>query len=168
MSQRILIACIGNIFLGDDGFGVEAARALARVELGANVQLVDFGIRGLDVAYALLEPWQAVILVDAVSRGEQPGTVYLLQPAVKSGYSGEVGLDPHTMDPARVLAMARSLGEVTAAIYIVGCEPLDFGDELEGRMGLSAPVEAAIPEVMRTVQDLLHRLTQQVALAAAD
>ena len=168
MSQRILIACIGNIFLGDDGFGVEAARALAGVELGVDVKLVDYGIRGLDLAYALLDPWQSVILVDVISRGEPPGTVYVLQPAETSTCSGEAGLDPHTMDPARVLAMARSLGEVTAALYIVGCEPSDFGDEMEGRMELSVPVQAAIPEAVRTVQDLLQRLRQEAALVAAD
>ena len=168
MSQQILIACIGNIFLGDDGFGVEAARALAGARLGDDVKLVDYGIRGLDLAYALLQPWTAVILVDVIARGGPPGTLYLLQPAETHASSAEPGLDPHVMDPARVLAMARSLGNVSAAVYIVGCEPLDFGDELEGRMGLSPQLEAAVPEAVKMVQDVIQRLREKAALIAAD
>ncbi len=168
MSQQILIACIGNIFLGDDGFGVETARALAGVPLGADVKLVDYGIRGLDLVYTLLQPWKAVILVDVIARGGSPGTVYLLQPAEAPASSTEPGLDPHVMDPARVLAMARSLGNVSAAVYIVGCEPLDFGDELEGRMGLSPQLEAAVPEAVKMVQDVIQKLRERASLVAAD
>ena len=158
--QEILIACIGNIFLGDDGFGVEAARALAAAGLPPQVQVIDFGIRGLDLAYALLDPWRAVVLVDAVPRGGTPGTLYLLQPE-GSGAEDQPGIDPHSMDPVRVLATARSLGDVTAEVYIVGCEPLDFGDELEGRMELSPQVAAAVPEAVAMVQDLVARLQEQ-------
>lgn len=167
MNQRILIACIGNIFLGDDGFGVETARALSAAGLGSDVRVVDYGIRGLDLAYALLDPWESVVLVDAIARGGTPGTLYLLQPAAASG-GEEQGLDPHSMDPVRVLAMARSLGKVSAEVYIVGCDPLDFGDELEGRMGLSPQVEASIPEAVKMVQDLLSKLRKNAALVAAD
>jgi hydrogenase maturation protease len=125
------------------------------------VRVIDFGIRGLDLAYALLDPWQAVILVDAVPRGGAPGTLYLLQP---ENQADDVrGIDPHSMDPVRVLATARSLGDVTAEVYIVGCEPLDFGDELEGRMELSPQVAAAVPEAVAMVQDLLARLKEQAA-----
>lgn len=168
MTQRILIACLGNIFLGDDGFGVEAARALAAAAPGDDVKLEDYGIRGLDLAYALLEPWHSVVLVDVVTRGEEPGTLYLLQPSEADLSSNEIGLDPHSMDPVRVLAMAKSLGEVSAEVYIVGCEPLDFGDELEGRMGLSPQVEAAIPEAVRMVVDLVARLREKAAAVAVD
>lgn len=161
---KILVACIGNIFLGDDGFGVEVARALASRPMPANVKVVDYGIRGLDLAYALLEPWTSVVLVDAVHRDGAPGTLYLLQPEGSSTSTAEAGLDPHSMDPLRVVAMARSLGEVTAEVYIVGCEPQDFGDELEGRMGLSACVEAAIPEAVQMVLDLAARMTHAESL----
>ncbi len=167
MSHQILVACIGNIFLGDDGFGVEAARALAAADLGPDVKLVDYGIRGLDLAYALLDPWESVVLVDVVSRGGAPGTLYLLQPMATDD-AGQSGLDPHSMDPVRVLAMARALGEVSAEVYIVGCEPLDFGDELEGRMGLSPQVEAAVPEAVGMVRDLLQRLRENAVSIAAD
>jgi hydrogenase maturation protease len=159
IGREILVACIGNIFLGDDGFGVEAARALAAAALPAHVRVIDFGIRGLDLAYALLDPWQAVVLVDAVPRGGAPGTLYLLQP--ESQTEDARGIDPHSMDPVRVLATARSLGDVTAELYIVGCEPLNFGDELEGRMELSPQVAAAVPEAVAMVQDLVTRLKEQ-------
>jgi hydrogenase maturation protease len=156
VNQRILIACIGNIFMGDDAFGFEVSRALASAQLPSSVTVVDFGIRGLDLAYALLDAWHAVILVDAVHRGGPPGTLYLLKPA--DAASEEMGIDPHSMDPIRVLATARSLGDVNADIYIVGCEPGDFGDELEGRMGLSPAVALAIPEAVNMVTDQVNRL----------
>lgn len=157
MNEGILVACIGNIFLGDDGFGFEVAQALAGCVLPAGVEVRDYGIRGLDLAYALLRPWRAVILVDAIVRGGVPGTVYLLQPERSDAEAA--GVDPHGMDPVRVLATARSLGEVSAEIFIVGCEPQDFGDEMEGRMGLSPVLRAAIPEAVRMVQQLAERLT---------
>src|SRR5438128_1754175 len=78
--RAVLVAGVGNIFLGDDAFGVEVAQRLARRPLPAGVRVVDFGIRGLDLAYALLDPYEAVILVDAMPRGEQPGTLYVLEP----------------------------------------------------------------------------------------
>lgn len=160
--NRTLVACIGNIFLGDDGFGCEVARSLAGAALPAGVKIVDYGIRGLDLAYALLEPHETVIIVDAIARGSCPGTIYLLQPSgdSKSGQR-QTTPDPHSMDPANLLAMARSLGEIPAEIYIVACEPLDFGDELEGRMGLSQPVAAAVPEGARAVLELLYRVHAQ-------
>jgi len=166
MNPHILIACIGNIFLGDDGFGVEAARVLATQPLGADVKLVDYGIRGLDLAYALLGQWQYVILVDTVARGSAPGTLYLLQPSESEMAANPAGLDPHSMDPVRVLGMARSLGAVSAEVFIIGCEPFDFGDELEGRMGLSQQVEMAVPGAVEMVHDLLQRLRVDAAIAA--
>jgi hydrogenase maturation protease len=166
VSEAILVACIGNIFLGDDGFGTEVARALAVAGLGPDVPVVDYGIRGLDLAYAMLEDWRAVVLVDAIQRGGSAGTLYLLQPGGQNKAEG-TGLDPHSMDPVSVLAMARSQGEVTAEIFIVGCEPLDFGDELEGRMGLSEPVSAAIPEAVAMVRELVERLRGNVLVGAS-
>jgi hydrogenase maturation protease len=158
VSDQILVACIGNIFFGDDGFGVEVARALASRPLPEGVRIVDYGIRGLDLTYALLEPWKAVIFVDAVCRGERPGTLYLLEP--QGTHHGFASLDPHALNPVQVLAAARSLGTVTAAIYIVACEPHDLGDELEGRMGLSPEVEAAVPEAVRLVDERVALLRE--------
>lgn len=157
--HSILVACIGNIFLGDDGFGCAVAQQLATMEIPPQAKVIDYGIRGLDLAYALLDSYEAVILVDAIARGGAPGTVYLLQPiASEKDASSEVSLDPHSMDPMSLMAMARSLGEITAEIYIVGCEPLDFGDEMEGRMGLSEIVQASVPEAAQAVVELIGRI----------
>src|SRR6516225_6995608 len=110
MSQRILIACVGNIFLGDDAFGVEVARVLATREFPEGVQVVDFGIRAFDLAYALLDPWDVVILVDAVPRGDVPGTLYTLEPdldSIASGQAEDAPLDGHSMDPVKVVQSAK-------------------------------------------------------------
>jgi len=161
MSRRVLIACIGNVFLGDDGFGVEVARVLAAMSVPEGVTVVDYGIRGLDLAYALLDPWDAVVFVDAVARGGEPGILYRLQPSGSD--SGDAALDPHAMDLVQVLNTARSMGDVQAEIYIIGCEPNDFGHELEGRMGLSAPVQAAVRKGARMVMELAATLAEQTA-----
>ncbi len=162
--EQILVGCIGNIFLGDDGFGVEAARALAAAGLPPQATLVDYGIRGLDLAYALLQPWRAVILVDSIARGGVPGSLYLLTANIEANTEAKVDLvgaqnfNPHAMSPAQVLALAQLLGTVTAPVYIVGCEPQDFGAELEGRMGLSPAVTAAVPRSATMVLELIEQL----------
>ena len=158
---KILVAGVGNIFLGDDAFGVEVARSLGGRALPGNVTVKDFGIRGFDLAYALLDPWESVILVDALSRGEAPGTLFVFEPAlpgVGDAASADVALNPHGMDPAHVLHLAASMGTISAEIMILGCEPNDFGDELDGRMGLSAPVQAAVEEACNMVEELVGRM----------
>jgi hydrogenase maturation protease len=145
---KILIACVGNIFLGDDGFGVEVAAALSKRNLPQGVSVKDFGIRGFDLAYALLDPWDEVIIVDALPRGEPAGTLYVLEP---DAARADMELNPHGMDPVRVLNLAASLGSITAKVLVVGCEPHDFGDEFEGRMGLSTPVQAAVEEACNMI-----------------
>jgi hydrogenase maturation protease len=166
MKDTILVACVGNIFLGDDAFGVEVARALTKCKLPEGVVAKDFGIRGFDLAYALLEPWRTVILVDALPRGGRPGTVYVMEPDLsKMGNPSTPGmeLNPHCMDPVRVLNLALSMGPVAAKIFVVGCEPGDFGDESGGRMGLSAAVEDGIGEACDMVQELAIRVLAREA-----
>jgi len=161
MNDSILIAGVGNIFLGDDAFGVEAVRALAARPLPAGVSAVDFGIRGFDLAFALLDPWYAVIIVDTLARGGAPGTLYTLQPdlaAMAQAPSSQAAMNPHGMDPLRVLHLALSMGTISAQVYVVGCEPQDFGDEFEGRMGLSAAVQASIPGAIAMVETLVGSL----------
>jgi hydrogenase maturation protease len=161
MTRTILIAGIGNIFLGDDAFGVEVARSLSRRTLPGEVQVKDFGIRGFDLAYTLLDPWHTVILVDALPRKEAPGTLVVLEPDLSGpGDPGAVGMDlnPHGMDPLRVLNLAASLGPITAHILVLGCEPKDFGDDLEGRMGLSPQVQAVIEEASSMIEELVERI----------
>jgi len=150
---RTLIAGIGNIFLGDDGFGVEVARRLAERTLPDGVRVVDFGIRGFDLAYALLDDIDRAILVDAVPRGAAPGTLYVIEPCLETPDSAAM-LQPHGMDPVRVLNMARTLGGDLPPIRILGCEPATLGSPEEPVMGLSDAVLAAIPEAMRLVESL--------------
>jgi hydrogenase maturation protease len=170
MSQKILIAGVGNIFLGDDAFGVETVRALFRRTLPQGVSVIDYGIRGFDLAYALLDPWDAVIVVDALPRGESPGTLYTVEPdlrSIRDSQSAETMMNPHGMDPVRVLQLASSVGEITAKIYVVGCEPADFGDELEGRMGLSEVVQASVPEAAAMVERLVERILIETEVCRA-
>jgi hydrogenase maturation protease len=170
MGERILIAGIGNIFFGDDAFGVEVIRALFHRPQTAGVRIADFGIRSLDLAYALLDPWDAVILVDAVPRGEPPGTLYTIQADLHTLRGGEVpgvAIDAHTMDPVKVLQLAASLGEIPRRVYVIGCEPGDCGGE-QGRMGLTAEVEAAIPEAVQMIEDLVRRIREITSAAVTE
>jgi hydrogenase maturation protease len=170
MTPTLLIAGIGNIFLGDDAFGVEVVRSLAKRQLPEGVSVKDFGIRGFDLAYALLDPWHAVILVDALPRGEAPGTLYTMEPDVRSlgnPSSPDMAMNPHGMDPVRVLYLAASMGTIAARVLIVGCEPHDFGDELEGRMGLSPAVQGAVEEAADMVEELVGRILTTNKLCTA-
>jgi hydrogenase maturation protease len=153
--MKVLIACVGNIFLGDDGFGVEVALSLSKRQLPEGVSVKDYGIRGFDLAYALLDPWDLVIMVDALSRGEAAGTLYVIEPELNGPASAETALNPHGMDPVRVLSLAASMGTISAKVLVVGCEPHDFGDELEGRMGLSSPIEGVVEAASDMILDLV-------------
>jgi hydrogenase maturation protease len=152
--MKVLIACVGNIFLGDDGFGVEVARSLSKRQLPEGVSVKDYGIRGFDLAYALLDPWDLVIIVDALSRGEAAGTLYVIEPELNGPASGNAELNPHGMDPVRVLSLAASMGTISAKVLVAGCEPCDFGDELEGRMGLSSPIQGVVEAACDMILDL--------------
>lgn len=155
---RILVGGIGNIFLGDDGFGVEVATRLAQRPQPEGVRVVDFGIRGLDLVYALLEPYEAVILADLVTRGGEAGSLYVIE--VETPAEAPVALEAHGMDPVKVLALARSLGAAAAPTYVVGCEPERVTDPDSGdvQVGLSEPVAAAVPIAVEMVESLLARL----------
>jgi hydrogenase maturation protease len=156
---HILIACVGNIFLGDDGFGTEVARRLAARSLPPGVVLKDFGIRGLDLTYALLDPYDLVILVDACPRGGAPGTVYLVEPdPVES--DANVRLETHAMNPMNVLRTVKSMGGVPGRILIVGCEPAEIGSDEEGKLGLSEPVQAAIDEAIVLIESVISKVTE--------
>ena len=157
MSKRILIAGIGNIFLGDDGFGVEVVRRLADREWPEGVQVKDFGIRGMDLAYALQDEYELVVFVDATPRGGEPGTVYLIEPEVED--DGNVSLDTHGMDPVKVIKLSRALGARPTRTLVVGCEPqvvLGGEDYDEMLMELSKPVRAAVDEAVKLVESLVE------------
>ena len=158
--HRILIAGLGNIFLGDDAFGVEVVRLLARRALPPEVKVVDFGIRGIDLTYALLEDYQQVILVDAIQRGESPGTLFVMEPAT-ADISAEA-MKTHDMAPRQALASARAMGAKMENILIVGCEPETFGTEAEPQMGLSAAVLASVPAAADMIESLIGETLKAV------
>lgn len=165
-APRILVAGIGNIFLGDDAFGVEVVRRLSLRELPEYVRVADYGIRGLDLAYALLDDYDLVILVDAAGQGGDPGTLYILEPELSdAGADGAqaVPMEAHGMNPMRVLDMVRAMGGRRKRVLVVGCEPATLGDEFEGTMGLSAPVESAVDGAIAIVESLIAKLTQERA-----
>ena len=161
--ERVLIAGVGNVFLGDDGFGVEVVKRLAGHELPEGVEVVDFGIRGMDLVYALQDDYEVVVFVDATPRGERPGTIYLIEPEIEE--DGEVTLDTHGMDPVKVIKLANTLGARPTRTLAVGCEPQvvvggeDYDDML---MGLSEPVQGAVEEATRLIESLIEGITEEV------
>ena len=155
MTHRILVAGIGNIFLGDDGFGVEVARRLAAKKLADWVRVADFGIRGVHLAYELLDrPYETTILIDATPRGGKPGTVYLIEPDIDaSNWAASATPDAHSMNPDAVLALLQTLGGTPGRIIIVGCEPAC----VEEGIGLSVAVENAVEQAIMLIEELLGR-----------
>jgi hydrogenase maturation protease len=149
--NRTLVAGVGNIFLSDDAFGVEVVRRLAGQPIRGDVVVADFGIRGIHLAYELLEGYDRLILIDAISRGGRPGTIYVLRPDEVA--STGVLPDAHGMEPMAVFAYLASIGGGPIPTMIVGCEPAS----LEENMGLSEPVEGALNEAVAVVLDLLNR-----------
>jgi hydrogenase maturation protease len=160
MTPRMLIAGIGNIFLSDDGFGVEVATRLAAIDLPDWVTVADYGISGMHLAYDVAEGYETTVLVDATQRGEEPGTVYLIEldsakPAAATPSQPDRGiplLDGHGMQPDVVLGMLSMLGADAGRILLVGCEPAST----EEGIGLSAPVAAAVDEAVRIVLGLVN------------
>ncbi|MEP6761696.1 MAG: hydrogenase maturation protease [Sporichthyaceae bacterium] len=148
-APRILVAGIGNIFLGDDGFGSEVARVLAASPLPDDVQVTDYGIRGMHLAYDLLVGYDALVLVDTVPNRGSPGTIHVLE--VGPDDLGEGELDAHGMQPTAVLASLGRLGGALPRTIVVGCEPAT----VEEQIGLSAPVAAAVEPAAATVRALL-------------
>jgi hydrogenase maturation protease len=156
----ILVAGIGNIFLGDDAFGVEVVRRLAGVQLPASVRLADFGIRGFDLAYALQDGYETTILLDACPHGGDPGTLYVIEPDLKAlddSDDPQAVVEAHAMNPINVLRMARAMNIEIKNVLLVGCEPETVGGE-EGRMGLSAAVEAAVDHAVKLVESIINKI----------
>ncbi len=159
MTSRMLVAGVGNIFLGDDGFGVEVARRLATEDLPEWVRVADYGISGMHLAYDLANGYETTILIDATSRGDDPGTVYVIDldrsqlPGIAADAAGRSQLfDAHGMQPDVVFGVLDMLGADAGKVLLVGCEPasVDYG------IGLSPPVTAAVGEAVRVVKDLIQ------------
>lgn len=163
MDHRILIAGIGNIFAGDDAFGVEVIRELTQHPLPEAVFAKDFGIRSYDLAYAMMDGYSTTILVDATSRGQPPGTVYLIEPDVDA-INGQTNVDAHCLNPVAVLQLVQALGGKLGKLYLVGCEP-DVLDSDE--IGLSPSVRAAVPQAVQMIEFLVHRLLNESSNAVS-
>jgi hydrogenase maturation protease len=156
--SKILIAGIGNIFFGDDAFGVEVVKRLSATELPAGVRIIDFGIRGLDLAYALQDGYETTILVDAYPHGQAPGTVSLVEPDLsKLDELDQSIVDAHGMNPLSVLRMAKSMNPNLKNVLLIGCEPASLGGD-EGAIGLSEPVGAAIDGAVEMIVSLMNKV----------
>jgi hydrogenase maturation protease len=168
VKKRILVAGVGNIFFGDDAFGCEVVSALMARPQPEGVRVADFGIRSYDLAYAMMDDYDATILVDASPRGEPPGTLYLIKPEINKldDVTGDV-VNGHSMNPVRVLQMVRSLGGNPRQLYIVGCEPALLELE-EGKMGLSDKVRAAVEPAAKMIEKLIFDLTSYQGAAAGN
>jgi len=161
---QILVAGIGNIFLGDDAFGVEVVQRLALRPTPPNVRVVDFGIRGFDLAYALLDGYDMTILVDAYPRGEAAGTLFVVEPDLQHLGSPEEmsgSVEAHSMNPLNVLRLATSMGSrLKGRILLIGCEPKTLGPD-EGQMGLSQEVEASLDGAVKMIEALVAKITEE-------
>ncbi|MEY9989056.1 hydrogenase maturation protease [Streptomyces sp. V4I8] len=160
MSARLLVAGVGNIFLADDAFGPEVIRALDRRPLPPEVRVRDFGIRGMDLAYELLDGYDTAVLVDAAARGHRPGTLSLIEPELPDGATEAAPPEAHGMDPAKVLALAAHLGdEPLPRVLVLACEPelRHRGDE-DIAPGISATVGDAVERAVEALHTMVPAL----------
>jgi hydrogenase maturation protease len=149
--MTVLVAGIGNLFLTDDGFGSEVARRMATEPLPAGVKVVDYGIRGMHLAYDLLDGYDALVVVDALPGIGSPGDLTVLE--VGPDDLGEGELDAHAMAPVSVLASLGQLGGALPPTFVVGCQPAEVGDGI----GLTPAVAAAVDGAIDLVHDLLEQ-----------
>lgn len=162
--KRILIAGIGNVSAGDDAFGVEVVRLLGYRPLPPQVTVANFGLRSYDLAFAILEGYEATILVDAMARGDKPGTLSLIEPDLhEAGRFDDGSGDGFNLNPQRVLEILRLFGGQSGRVYIVACEP-ELLQSGEGQTGLSAAARAAVPQAL----ELIERVIRQLLGAAAE
>jgi hydrogenase maturation protease len=164
MTGRTLVAGVGNVFLRDDAFGVEVVRLLAGHPVPDGVEIRDFGIRGVHLAYDLLDGCDLFVLVDAAARGEPPGTVTVLEVEVpEPGSLTSPVIDAHSLAPDDIFALLASLGGRPGRSLVVACEPAD----VSAGMGLSEPVQEALPHAVRTVEEILASAAGEPAAAQA-
>jgi hydrogenase maturation protease len=154
--MTVLVAGLGNVFCSDDGFGVAVVEELAERDLPAGVEVRDFGIRGIHLAYQLLEPYDLVVLVDTVQRGGPPGTVYAIEAEPGAEPGPDVSMDAHDLGPDAVLSLVPRLGGTVGPVVVVGGEPA----ALDAGIGLSPAVQDAVGTAVQMVIDLV---TGQVA-----
>jgi hydrogenase maturation protease len=164
--MRTLIAGLGNIFAGDDGFGCAVAEALDPARLPDSTEVHDFGIRGVHLAYQLLEPYDLVVIIDTVSRSGAPGTLYVIEhhaaPEPPATDDAAPLMDAHDMAPDEVLALVPMLGGAIGRVVVVGCEP----DSIAPGMGLSATVASSVERAVQLVTEIVHHSAHQAPAAA--
>lgn len=159
MKTSILIAGIGNIFQGDDAFGVAVVQRLSSLPLPDNVRLMDIGIRSLDLVFALLDGHGLTILVDATARGGSPGTLYTIEirpQDIPDGSENGSLVNSHGLDPVRVLSLAKSMGALLSNVVLIGCEPEVLDCDATGHIGLSKTVKAAVVRAVRTIWEIVQ------------
>ena len=159
----ILVAGVGNIFFGDDAFGSDVARRMIGRFESPKARVIDFGIRALDLTYALCDGYEAVIIIDTFAQGGEPGTIYVVEPESNEFDNAPAMIEAHGMHVGHVLAAARSMGAPLANVWIVGCEPQTFGPD-EGKMGLSSPVAASVEPAIQVVESLIDKLLLKEAI----
>jgi hydrogenase maturation protease len=157
-NHRVLVAGIGNIFLGDDGFGVEVANRLAGEPMPDGVRVGDFGIRGVHLAYELLDGYDTLVLIDAMSCGDQPGTITVLEPELDPAIVRPAALDAHRLSPEMVLATLASLGGQVTKVLVIGCQPA----VTDPGIGLSREVEAAVDPAAEVCREVLKTLRDEI------
>jgi hydrogenase maturation protease len=160
---RILVAGIGNIFLGDDGFGSEVVRHVPGQQDNSGVRVVDYGIGGTHLAYDLLDDWDALVLVDAIPSRGNPGTLHVFE-ADHESHSATAALDAHSMDPAAVFASLKALGSRPPFTIVIGCEAGSIDDGI----GLTDAVAAAVPQAIHTVSEVVAGLRARSPAASAE
>ncbi len=154
----ILVAAVGNLWLGDDGFGTEVAKRLRARDLGPNVAVADFGAGGLDLAYEVLRGYDALVLVDVSRQGGEPGTLYVMEvdpDSIEGGIEDGTRIDPHGMDPETVLRFVKSVGGWPGKVVVIACEPEQI-DEVA--IGLTPRVEAAVDGAVALVAETIEEL----------
>ncbi|TDW15273.1 hydrogenase maturation protease [Kribbella kalugense] len=149
--MTVLVAGLGNMFCSDDAFGVAVVEELARRSLPDDVEVRDFGIRGIHLAYQLLEPYDLVVLIDAVQRGGPPGTVYVIEAEPGAEPGPEVSMDAHDLAPDAVLSLVPRLGGTVGPVVVVGCEPTG----IDAGIGLSPAVQDAVGTAAQLVIDMI-------------
>jgi len=163
--MRILIAGVGNVLRGDDGFGVEVARLLARRStLPEGVNIFEAGIAGVPLVQELMDGYDALILADAVERGGTPGTIYVIEPETEDPAALDAAAfhsslaDAHYTEPSKVLTLARALGVLPPKVFLVGCQPAGY-DELGAE--LSEAVRGAVGVAIGRIESLIQSLNLQ-------
>jgi hydrogenase maturation protease len=163
MEKQILVAGVGNAWLGDDGFGGVVIKRLEQRKLPSGVQVMDFGSGGLDLAYEVMRGYHALLLIDISEQGGEPGTLYVLEPdpdEIEGGIEDGEVLNPHGMDPATVLRFVKAVHGWPGKVVVVACEPADVEDIA---MELSPKVEAVVEEAVDLVLEQIAALQSDLA-----